>query len=135
VIAAVDFSHGAMRALTEGRRIARRAGMEFQVLHVTGPGTSWQPDNECAEWLRSVSVSQSAVFVRRGLAWVEIVRHASEVSAAMIVVGSHGASGAQRIRLGSTASRVAMNASCPVLFVSGRSESSMDSDPSSWSEP
>jgi nucleotide-binding universal stress UspA family protein len=51
------------------------------------------------------------------LAWVEIVRHAKEVSAAMIVLGSCGASGIQSTTLGSTASRVALRAPCPVLFV------------------
>jgi hypothetical protein len=48
---------------------------------------------------------------------VEIVRHAKEVSAAMVVLGSHGAAGFQSMTLGSTASRVALRAPCPVLFV------------------
>jgi nucleotide-binding universal stress UspA family protein len=62
------------------------------------------------------------VAVRHGHAWIEIVRHALEISAAVIVLGSHGASGVQPLSLGSTAYRVALRAPCPVLFVSRAAE-------------
>lgn len=106
-----------MGAVRKGRWIAHRTGLALQAVHVTGLGTPWRPDRTTRLWLRAASIDPSALLVRRGLAWVEIVRHAKEVSAAMIVLGSHGASGAQAITLGSTASRVALRAPCPVLFV------------------
>ena len=130
MLAAIDFSDGARRALEEARQLARRAGMELHVIHVALPGGTWKPDSKCADWLRSASVSPNSVFVRRGLAWVELVRHANEIAAAMLVLGSHGASGIQGMRLGSTASRVAVSATCPVLLVSGRSERTVDADAS-----
>lgn len=93
--------------------------MSLQVLHVTALGTPWRPDRVTRLWLRTASIEPSTLLLRRGLAWVEIVRHAREVSAAMIVLGSNGASGIQAVTLGSTASRVALRAPCPVLFVAG----------------
>jgi nucleotide-binding universal stress UspA family protein len=116
VLAGIDFSEGAMSALREARWLARRAGLDLQVLHVAEPGPPWRPDTTDREWLRGVSFDPAMVLVRQGRPWVEIVRHAHEVSAAVIVLGSHGASGFQALTLGSTASRVALRATCPVLF-------------------
>jgi nucleotide-binding universal stress UspA family protein len=116
VVATVDFSDGALRAVREGRWLAQRAGLSLQVLHVTAPGAVWRPEPRVWNWLREAAVDPSTLLVRRGLAWVEIVRHAKEVEAAFLVLGSHGASGPQSVTLGSTASQVALRAGCPVLF-------------------
>jgi nucleotide-binding universal stress UspA family protein len=122
VLAATDFSIGALNALEEGRWIAWRAAMELHVLHVAAPGAPWRDTLAIGEWLRAASLTPSEILLRRGLAWVEIVRHAREVAASLIVVGTHGSSGAQTMNLGSTAIRVATNARCPVLFVAGSRE-------------
>jgi len=105
-----------MSALREARWLASRAELELQVLHVTEHGPAWRPDARAREWLRVAAFDPVMVLVRQGRPWVEIVRHAHEVSAAVIVLGSHGASGFQALTLGSTASRVALRAPCPVLF-------------------
>jgi nucleotide-binding universal stress UspA family protein len=89
------------------------------VLHVAVPGALWTTEPHAIQWLLLASLAPSAIVVRRGLAWIEIVRHAREISAAVIVLGTHGASGVQRLKIGSTASRVATSASCPVVFVPG----------------
>ena len=124
VVAGIDFSDGALSAVREGRWLAERVGLGLQVLHVVGDGVAWQPDRHTWDWLRTASVHPNTLLVRRGLAWVELVRHAREVSAAVVVLGSFGSSGAQAVNLGSTASRVALRAPCPVLFVGGWRESS-----------
>jgi nucleotide-binding universal stress UspA family protein len=49
-----------------------------------------------------------------------IVRTARARGARMIVMGTHGRSGAARFFLGSVASRVVAAAHCPVLTVRGR---------------
>jgi hypothetical protein len=96
--------------------------MDLQVLHVAAPGTPWHTTHLTAEWLRAAALTPSEILLRRGLAWVEIVRHAREVAAGLIVIGTHGSSGVQTMNLGSTATRVATNARCPVLFVAGGRE-------------
>jgi nucleotide-binding universal stress UspA family protein len=47
----------------------------------------------------------------------EIVQIASDLSADLIVVGTHGRTGMKKLLLGSVAQKVLTNASCPVLVV------------------
>jgi nucleotide-binding universal stress UspA family protein len=49
-----------------------------------------------------------------------ITRAARSRRASMIVIGTHGRSGIERVLLGSVATRVVSLASCPVLTVRGR---------------
>jgi nucleotide-binding universal stress UspA family protein len=52
-----------------------------------------------------------------GRAAPEIVAHAKEIGADMIVMGTHGRSGLEHAILGSVAERVVHRAPCPVLVV------------------
>lgn len=52
-----------------------------------------------------------------GHAATEIVNHANEVGAGMIVMTTHGYSGVKHILLGSTTEEVLRHATCPVLSV------------------
>jgi universal stress protein A len=51
----------------------------------------------------------------------EIVRHALDYDADLIVIGTHGYDGMQRVLLGRVADRVIRQAACPVLIVPSRS--------------
>jgi nucleotide-binding universal stress UspA family protein len=55
--------------------------------------------------------------VRRGTPAVEIARLAAELDADLVVVGSHGRGGIQRLFLGSVAEHVARLARCPVWVI------------------
>ncbi|MGH9464958.1 MAG: universal stress protein, partial [Thermoanaerobaculia bacterium] len=55
---------------------------------------------------------------RRGYsAGVVILEYAAEMEAELIVLGTHGRRGAQRLLLGSVAEEVVRYANCPVLTV------------------
>lgn len=54
-----------------------------------------------------------------GVPFEEIVRAAAEESADLIVMGTHGRRGLNRLLLGSVADRVIRLAACPVLTVRG----------------
>ncbi len=45
----------------------------------------------------------------------EIIKYAGKENADMIIIGTHGAKGLEKILLGSTAERVVQKAPCPVL--------------------
>jgi universal stress protein A len=62
------------------------------------------------------ALSRAACFVEAGSATMEIVRVAEEQGVDLIVLGSHGRHGLQRV-LGSTASGVLHTAACDVLAV------------------
>jgi nucleotide-binding universal stress UspA family protein len=55
--------------------------------------------------------------VTSGNAWYEICLYAEQNKIDMIVMATHGLTGAKRLFLGSTAERVVRHASCPVLTV------------------
>ena len=55
--------------------------------------------------------------VKSGNAWYEICLYAERNNIDMIIMATHGLTGAKRLFLGSTAERVVRHASCPVLTV------------------
>jgi nucleotide-binding universal stress UspA family protein len=67
----------------------------------------------------SLAATGARVFghLRTGDASREIVQLASDLSADLIVVGTHGRTGIMKLLLGSVAQNVLTNASCPVLVV------------------
>jgi nucleotide-binding universal stress UspA family protein len=52
-----------------------------------------------------------------GVPYREIVREARECGAGLIVIGTHGRTGVERVIFGSTAEKVVRMAPCPVLSV------------------
>ena len=61
------------------------------------------------------TVSRVAIHVRMGDAEVEILQLASDLEADLIVVGTHGYKGLDRILLGSVAEALIRNSPCPVF--------------------
>jgi nucleotide-binding universal stress UspA family protein len=61
------------------------------------------------------TVSRVVIHVRMGDAEVEIAQLASDLEADLIVVGTHGYKGIDRVLLGSVAEALIRNAPCPVL--------------------
>jgi nucleotide-binding universal stress UspA family protein len=58
-----------------------------------------------------------AVHIRSGIPWHEIVDEARRRTADLIVVGTHGRTGAARMLMGSQGEQVLRHAPCPVLVV------------------
>lgn len=122
VLVGIDFSEGAARAVVEARKLAEWLGGDVVPVYVHAGfrEREWQPGPEQVAWLDALSLDAGSVVVRRGLPWVELVRQAESGCAAMIVAGSHGASGFQPVALGSTAARLAIFSPYPVVLVSPR---------------
>ena len=55
----------------------------------------------------------------RGLPNDDIIKYAVDNGAGMIIIGTHGRHGIDRLLFGSTASKVVSNSPCPVLTVRG----------------
>lgn len=132
-----DFSETAEQAEAQAVALARALGAEIVLLHIAvetplysegGLGVQTQQIYEAQrEWaeqtleartvaLRALGVQ--ARWVRRvGVPFEEIVAAAAAERADMIVMGTHGRSGLNRLLLGSVADRVIRLAPCPVLAV------------------
>jgi nucleotide-binding universal stress UspA family protein len=131
----VDFSRGSEKALDYALKMARQQGAKVVSLHVVPTdviypqtGTRFDLYGLMAGDARRnfqklvkrkhLDPKNSTLMLAHGTDLSAIiVRHAKKISAAMIVMGSHGRTGLRRFLLGSVAERTLRYADCPVLIV------------------
>lgn len=134
ILAAVQFDETGDRALREASRIARRdPRAELHLVHVVAPSLSPElagestaiavqlakapqklreyVDRACAGMTLKV-----VAHIRAGVPHQEILQTAADLSADVIVLGTHQRTGISKLVLGSVAERVLREAHCPVLI-------------------
>lgn len=139
IVCPTDFSEPSLEGLRNGIKMAESFDAELLVVHVIEP-PSWseiayaQPVYTPVDWAASLkeesdkklSALQTEMIpkkVRSRLLTLEgnpaesIVKLASEESANLIVIATHGYSGFHRFVFGSVTDRVARTAPCPVLTI------------------
>jgi nucleotide-binding universal stress UspA family protein len=141
ILCPIDFSDGSRRALDHAIAIARWYGSTITVQYVSvGPSlasslgppgferiTITQPDPRVllADVNRFVE-SEAApgmpirTMVSEGPAAARILGQAADMAADLLVMGTHGRSGFERLLLGSVTEKVLRKATCPVLTVPRR---------------
>lgn len=131
----VDFSKGSEIALDYALAMARQDKARLTLLHVI-PGALVYPSEgttfdlysllerdaraDLARLVKRKKISPGAaqILLMRGVNPAEIIaRQAKKLHASMIIMGSHGRTGLQRLLLGSVAERTLRLAACPVLIV------------------
>jgi len=131
ILAAVDFSDTSRTALAFATRLATQTGAALHVLHAEDPllkeaarRTGVDLNKESREELRRViettpptAPGEPHLHVVNGPAVEVIVHIAIRENADLVVVGSHGMSGAERLMFGSTTEGVLRRASVPILVV------------------
>jgi nucleotide-binding universal stress UspA family protein len=142
ILCAVDFSDYSRRALDHAIAIARWYESTVTVLHVfpaapaaaVGPGpvvfdpillSPIERDKLLADTKAFAAAGRPhdipiKAVVREGSAAAEILEQVEAMKADLVVVGTHGRSGFERVLLGSVAERVLRKASCPVMTVPSR---------------
>ena len=142
ILHATDFSTASRPALAQAIVLAKAERNPLLVLHVLNPmvpmigdravepPTYIQLQKASRAWalkqLARVAARANARGVKTKTILVEgseaamIVRVARSKRVAMIVIGTHGRGGIERALLGSVATRVVSQATCPVLTVCGR---------------
>jgi len=136
IVIATDFAESAERALDYAVELARMQGAELILLHVFAvlpaypemasaqlaaifeEQRRWVEDEleQRAQRARATGVLMRPL-VRTGSPAAMIAQTAQEEGADMVVVGTHGRSGLDRLMLGSVAERTVRIAPCPVLVV------------------
>jgi len=137
-----DFSEGAMNALPYAVDMVRHYGARLYMLHVMHdiavsglhiPHVSLDVIHKEIEAEASKEIEKFGVMERqdiknieyvilRGVPYEEILKFVEKNNIDLIVMGTHGRKGLDRVLFGSVAERVVRNAPCPVLTVRGPKE-------------
>lgn len=139
IVCPVDFSEYSGRAYDYAYSLARHYGARLLVEHVVQPLQAAYPYYAFPEatvqdtWSSLSAEAQKGLqelvkahsrnglqpecFVRQGFPWEAILSFAEERSADLIVMGTHGRRGLDRLTMGSVTERVLRKAHCPVLAV------------------
>jgi nucleotide-binding universal stress UspA family protein len=134
VLVAIDGSEFAAHALEVASNLAAALSAQIGLVHVidvklvsseTGVPADQQWAILRADAHGLLDTAAAAVpehqhpwkFLREGTPWKDVVQSAREWEADLIVVGTHGRSGATRLLFGSTAEGITRHASVPVVVV------------------
>jgi nucleotide-binding universal stress UspA family protein len=137
IVCPTDFSDSATAAERQAVRLGLALGAELVFVHVATQAPLWREGLLTAEllgvfeaqrrWAENALAKRAEALKAEGVAarglvkigtpWQEIVRLAADEHADMIVMGTQGRSGLDRLLVGSVAERVVRHAPCPVLTV------------------
>jgi nucleotide-binding universal stress UspA family protein len=125
VVAPYDFSRGADKALKVAVRTAETANRQLVLLNIVPPvvnmaavaGAIRGELEVVAKRARLKTSNYRLLVLERPDAAHAIAQAAKKLNSAMIVMGSHGRSGFQRLLLGSVTERTLRYAECPVLVI------------------
>ena len=138
ILVPVDFSAASRAALWRAGELATALGATIELLHVVeGPPPTHviseghvplpleyrkelrrSADDRFKDWLETARISAPIRHaLGEGRPFVEIVKHAREHAADLIVMGTHGRGGMSHLLLGSVADKVIRTAPCPVMTV------------------
>jgi nucleotide-binding universal stress UspA family protein len=130
-----DFSKGSELALDYALAMARQNKARLTLLHVIPAALVYPSEGtrfdlysllerdarqDFARLMKRKKISSAAaqILLMRGVNPAEVIaRQAKKLHASMIIMGSHGRTGLQRLLLGSVAERTLRLAGCPVLIV------------------
>jgi nucleotide-binding universal stress UspA family protein len=138
ILFATDFSEGSSYALPYAVDMTRQYGAKLYIVHVifdVAKTVGWYvPHVSVDEIYQDMEKSARAElekvfidemrglkdverFVLKGIPHEEVMKFAGENRIDLIVLGTHGRRGIDRVLFGSTAEQVVRNAPCPVLSV------------------
>lgn len=133
ILVAIDFEKASMKALDVAKELASKLGAEVMLAHVYQVPMFTYPGLEPAllptfsaeigdavkkamgELKEQTGISKA--ILREGEPASELLAIADEVSASMIVMGTHGRKGISHLLLGSVAERVVRQSKVPVLTI------------------
>jgi universal stress protein A len=147
ILVPVDFSECTEKALLYAVPFARQFNATLTLLHVVEP--PYLPASEMGvvveveskddarkelETLRGRLAGKvpCQTMVRKGSAQIEIIDAAKELGCDLIILGSHGRTGVERLLMGSTVEKVVRRAGCPILIVRPHEHDFITGSPNDW---
>jgi nucleotide-binding universal stress UspA family protein len=154
ILCAVDFSEFSRRALDHALSVARSYGSTVMALHIVAPthvaaaGTHFGSEIAPPILLPTMDVHTATRELEQLVAteavpgvtietvvaegsepFREVLTQADRLHANLVVMGTHGRSGFERLFLGSTAEKVLRTARCPVITVPSKAPDAMPRGP------
>jgi len=138
ILVPVDFSEPSRKAMAYATSFAKQFNAELLLFHavpiMTAPAPMYsipletdarlreESSKQLAQWRSALpaELSSKAIIGDGASAYAQIVQTATENNVDLIILGTHGRTGAARWLIGSTAERVVRYAACPVLVVRER---------------
>jgi nucleotide-binding universal stress UspA family protein len=127
ILVPIDFSGPSEKAFTYAIRFAQQFGSEIILIHVLESPAESKDGAELVrveEKLQSLADSSPRTgnlyihsTVRSGVATHAIIEAATQLDCDLIITATHGVAGWKQTGMGSTATRVAHAAPCPVLII------------------
>lgn len=124
VLCPVDLSEPSVQALRYAAGLCSLLSADLTVMYARSQGSpqpdaSPAPDTSLESFVRSVVGSEPSIHLleRQGDPVTEILNASTVVESDLIVMGTHGRTGLQRLLLGSVTERVIGRSSAPVLVV------------------
>jgi len=138
ILCPTDFSQFSLQALRHAMALSRQFGSRLKIVHVipqlfpggeslsasapwlTTPEVRERVDAEMRRFLEPLREARVTheIEIREGDPWREIVATAEEMPADLVVLGTHGRGGLDRVFLGSVAEKLVRRLPCPVFSVS-----------------
>lgn len=134
ILVPVDFSENSDKILDSAVYVADKFGAELEVVFVVQSFDDYSgffvphmpmaqfegemvgaAEKKMTEFLGSRQVGTTTVLI--GDVGERIVSHAEETGADLIVMGTHGYKGLERVMFGSVANKVVKSAPCPVMTI------------------
>ena len=149
ILCPLDLSECSRHALAYAVAIAKRYGATISSLFVVPPATALIPAGDLGPYPLAVFTAEDrarlrdeleqfvkgvagdvpvAATVAEGNVVAEILRRAAALDADLVVMGTHGRSGFERLMLGSVTERVLVKTAFPVLTVPPRAPGTVPSD-------
>ncbi len=136
ILVAVDFSTGSLHALDLAVDIANKMKSDLTIVWVDNKSEkdtlvlSTQPKNEAmnqetkslmeklaGDYKSKLLFGKLDYKIRKGKVYSEIAEEAKQIEANLIVAGTHGESGFEKLWMGSNAFKIVTYAPCPVITV------------------
>ncbi len=135
ILCPVDFSAHSENALDFAIELAKKLGADIHLIHVyqlpvyalpdgammAGPEFTTKVTTELQKALTELASRKSGVKLEthllEGIPYREVVRMTGELSADLVVMGTHGRTGIRHLLLGSVAERVVRSSKVPVITV------------------
>ena len=118
-----DFTELSEHALQHAIKISRMVGTEIELLHILGKKDPPEREQERSRQLEQIVADNekktgipTTFVLRRGKIFSEISEYAGESGASMVIMGTHGIRGRQKL-FGSWALRVVVGSKVPFLVV------------------